>query len=116
VPEELDSGIRIAKLPASAGVMGRTSFRWSCAAGSVVAIQGVLVAALIIWALVTAAPGAQGDAGSDFLDEKETQVMLIAKQVEVNDAQTCGKQRDYCNYCGSSLSLSLSLSHTHTHS
>ncbi|KAH8975712.1 hypothetical protein BDL97_01G173300 [Sphagnum fallax] len=69
--------------------MGRTSFRWSCAAGSVVAIQGVLVAALIIWALVTAAPGAQGDAGSDFLDEKETQVMLIAKQVEVNDAQTC---------------------------
>lgn len=72
MPEELDSGIRIAKLPASAGVMGRTSFRWSCAAGSVVAIQGVLVAALIIWALVTAAPGVQGDARSDFLDEKET--------------------------------------------
>ncbi len=110
MPEELDSGIRIAKLPASAGVMGRTSFRWSCAAGSVVAIQGVLVAALIIWALVTAAPGVQGDAGSDFLDEKETQVRLIANQVEVNDAQTCGKQRDYCNYCGSSLSLP----HTHT--
>ncbi|CAK9858701.1 unnamed protein product [Sphagnum jensenii] len=71
--------------------MGRTSFRWSCAARSVVAIQGVLVAALIIWALVTAAPGVQGDAGSDFLDEKETQVVLIAKQVEVNDAQTCGR-------------------------
>ncbi|CAM6044546.1 unnamed protein product [Sphagnum compactum] len=69
--------------------MGRNTFRWSCAAGSVVAIQGVLVAALIIWALVAAAPGVQGDAGSDFLDEKETQVALLAKQVEVNDAQTC---------------------------
>ncbi len=69
------------------------------------------MAALIIWALVAASPGVQGDAGSDFLNEKETQVVLLAKQVEVNDAQTCGKQRDYCNYCGSSLSLS----HTHTH-
>jgi hypothetical protein len=114
VPEELDSGIRIAKLLASTGVMGRSSFRWSCAAGSVVAIQRVLVAALIIWALVAAVPGVEGNAGSDFLDEKETQVVLIAKQVEVNDAQTCGKQRDYCNYCGSSLSLSPT--HTHTQS
>ncbi len=71
------------------------------------------MAALIIWALIAAAPGVQGDAGSDFLNEKETQVVLIAKQVEVNDAQTCGKQRDHCNYCG--ISLSLSPKHTHTH-
>ncbi len=73
------------------------------------------MAALIIWALIAAAPGVQGDAGSDFLNEKEMQVVLVAKQVEVNDAQTCGKQRDYCNYCGISLSLSLPNTHTHTH-
>jgi hypothetical protein len=34
----------------------------------------------------------QGDDGSAYLDEKETQVLLLAKQVEANDAQTCGKQ------------------------
>jgi hypothetical protein len=38
------------------------------------------------------AAAVQGDEGSAYLDEKETQVLLLAKQVEANDAQTCGKQ------------------------
>ncbi|CAK9256266.1 unnamed protein product [Sphagnum jensenii] len=41
-----------------------------------------------LWILIAAA-AVQGDEGSAYLDEKETQVLLLAKQVEVNDAQTC---------------------------
>jgi hypothetical protein len=44
-----------------------------------------------LWILIAAAT-VQGDEGSAYLDEKETQVLLLAKQVEANDAQTCGKQ------------------------
>ncbi|KAH8975709.1 hypothetical protein BDL97_01G173100 [Sphagnum fallax] len=41
-----------------------------------------------LWILIAAA-AVQGDEGSAYLDEKETQVLLLAKQVEANYAQTC---------------------------
>jgi hypothetical protein len=37
-----------------------------------------------------AVAGVQGDAGSDYLAEKEKQVQQIVTQVELNDIQTCG--------------------------
>lgn len=45
---------------------------------------------MAFWALIMAVAGVQGDAGSDYLAEKEKQVQQIVAQVELNDIQTCG--------------------------
>ncbi len=56
-------------------------FSWTQDAATVTLLVTLSIAAAV-----------QGDEGSAYLDEKETQVLLLAKQVEANDAQTCGKQ------------------------
>ncbi|CAK9225378.1 unnamed protein product [Sphagnum troendelagicum] len=62
------------------------SFR-SCSTTALVLFQILVVMAL--WALIMAVAGLQGDAGSDYLAEKEKQVQQIVAQVELNDIQTC---------------------------
>jgi hypothetical protein len=62
----------------------RSWFSWTQDAAAVTRL-------VTLWILIAAA-AVQGDEGRAYLDEKETQVLLLAKQVEANDAQTCGKQ------------------------
>jgi hypothetical protein len=50
---------------------------------------------MALWALIMAVAGVQGDAGSDYLAEKEKQVRQIVAQVELNDIQTCGSRLTY---------------------
>ncbi|CAK9875767.1 unnamed protein product [Sphagnum jensenii] len=63
-----------------------SSFR-PCSTTALVLFQILVVMAL--WALIMAVAGVQGDAGSDYLAEKEKQVQQIVAQVELNDIQTC---------------------------
>ncbi|CAM6025936.1 unnamed protein product [Sphagnum balticum] len=67
------------------GGSSSSSFR-SCSTALVI-LQILVVMAL--WALIMAVAGVQGDAGSDYLAEKEKQVRQIVAQVELNDNQTC---------------------------
>ncbi|KAH8960729.1 hypothetical protein BDL97_05G012500 [Sphagnum fallax] len=60
----------------------------SCSTTALVLLQ-ILVVMLALWALIMAVAGVQGDAGSDYLAEKEKQVQQIVAQVELNDIQTC---------------------------
>ncbi len=64
-----------------------SSFR-SCSTTALVLLQILVVIAL--WALIMAVAGVKGDAGSDYLAEKEKQVQQIVAQVELNDIQICG--------------------------
>jgi hypothetical protein len=68
------------------GGSSSSSFR-SCSTALVI-LQILVV--MELWALIMAVAGVQGDAGSDYLAEKEKQVRKIVAQVELNDIQTCG--------------------------